>query len=251
MNGELHNVTGRAKNDAGRAHHVAGAGDCCDISGHNVDGTPHSAPHGDVPTAMSDAMFPFDDSMVRCFHQTREQEAKPILPGRSPISNRTDVLRLIAVLGHFARAMLPILLTLFVTAPIIAFGTWLYLRRRRQGLMITRNRLVPSACQRSAFSIAAWLGLVIPIATTLFFLSVIALSEYADISWPPRSATAGILSCSLLVNACSFLAAVFSLFGIPRHGAVYILWRAVPGLCASAGVCFFNFFCIMMGGVIC
>ena len=94
MNGEPHNVTGRAKNDAGRAHNVAGAGDWCDISGHNVDGTPHSAPHGAVPTAMSDAMFPFDDSMVRCFHQTREQEANPTLPGRSPTPNHAAILRL-------------------------------------------------------------------------------------------------------------------------------------------------------------
>ena len=43
---------------------------------------------------MSDAMFPFDDSMVRCFHQTREQEANPTLPGRSPTPNHAAILRL-------------------------------------------------------------------------------------------------------------------------------------------------------------
>ena len=94
VNGEHHKVTGPAKNVAGRAHSAAGTRDCCEISGHSVDGLPHSVPHGAVPTAMSDAMFPFDDSMVRCFHQTREQEAKPTLPGRSPTPNHAAILRL-------------------------------------------------------------------------------------------------------------------------------------------------------------
>jgi hypothetical protein len=52
---------------------------------------------------MSDAMFPFDDSTVRCSDETREKEAKPTLPGRSPVSNWTDVLRHIAVLGGTTR----------------------------------------------------------------------------------------------------------------------------------------------------
>ena len=101
MNGEPQNVAGRAKNDAGRAkndagraHNVAGAGDWCDISGHSVDGPSHIAPHGAVPTAMSDAMFPFDDSTARCSDETREQEAKPTLPGRSPTPNHAAILRL-------------------------------------------------------------------------------------------------------------------------------------------------------------
>ena len=53
MNGEHHKVTGPAKNVAGRAHSAAGTRDCCEISGHSVDGLPHSVPHCAAPTVLA------------------------------------------------------------------------------------------------------------------------------------------------------------------------------------------------------
>ena len=53
VNGEPHKVTGPAKNVAGRAHSAAGTRDCCEISGHSVDGLPHSVPHCAAPTVLA------------------------------------------------------------------------------------------------------------------------------------------------------------------------------------------------------
>jgi len=91
------------------------------------------------------------------------------------------------------------------------------------------------------FLVAAWYGLIAPFVTagiTWMLLTLIGPYDRRAHPWnergfDPQEPVLQIAFCILL--SC-ILACVVSLFGISRHGARVILWKALAGFVAS---CFF------------
>ena len=104
----------------------------------------------------------------------------------------------------------------------------------------------------SIFSFAAWYGLIVPFAAIVVTVAIAGASGHTNILPPPSRHFAGILYGSAFwIEVSGFLFGILSLFGIGRHGAAFILWKAVPGLLAS-GLSGFVFFALgMMSSSIC
>ena len=85
--------------------------------------------------------------------------------------------------------------------------------------------------KRPFFSIAAWYGLIAPFAAAAI-AGWILTPEPSDIRHPRLSfdAVFGFVACILI---SSVLASITSLFGIRRHGARVIWWKALVGFLAS------------------
>jgi hypothetical protein len=84
----------------------------------------------------------------------------------------------------------------------------------------------------SIFTVAAWGCLVIPfVAPALGFVILVTSGGRLDIP----------LIAGLCLAASSFILGAISLFGIQRHGARRILWKALVGMIASLvlGFCAF------------
>ena len=118
--------------------------------------------------------------------------------------------------------------------------------------MIASTEMIAAKHQRSFFRIAAWISLVAPLATLGVVLIIFSLSGHASFLPPASRQFSGDLHTSaLLVDVGSFVLGLFSLFGISRHGAALILWKAVPGLIISGMLGFYHFAVMMMSSIIC
>lgn len=104
----------------------------------------------------------------------------------------------------------------------------------------------------SIFSIAAWYCLVVSLTVVAVTFSIAAASGHMNILPPPsRNFSGHLYGSAFWIEVSSFLLGILSLFGIGRHGAAFILWKAVPGLIAS-GLSGFVFFALtMMSSIIC
>jgi hypothetical protein len=107
------------------------------------------------------------------------------------------------------------------------------------------NALPPT--KPSVFSIAAWCGLLLPVATVvLTLISMYIDGPYKqDRPWQ-RNPHTTIFQCAFLAFLCSAAMAIFSLFGIRRHGQA-IVWKAAIGLWVNCGLAFVAF-CMLLAG---
>lgn len=90
--------------------------------------------------------------------------------------------------------------------------------------------------KKSLFNRAAWCSFFIPLATVaVTFLLLFADSRIG-------SDAAGIyLFWAFWIQAISLILGIASLFGIPKHGARLILWKAALGILLSCGMGFVIF----------
>ncbi len=116
-----------------------------------------------------------------------------------------------------------------------------------QSRIIATSKRQPSFC-----STAAWVSLITPLATFGIVASLFSLSGHTSLLPPPSRQFSGDLhGWSVLIDFCSLVLGMISLFGIRRHGAAFILWKAVPGVFLSGGFGFYHFALTMMSSIIC
>jgi hypothetical protein len=106
--------------------------------------------------------------------------------------------------------------------------------------------------QRSLFWVAAWLSLLAPVITLAVVVVISSLSGHVSfLPSPSRQFSGNLHGSALLIDFGSLVLGIFSLFGIRRHGAAFILWKAVPGILASGTFGFYHFVMTMMSSIIC
>ena len=81
----------------------------------------------------------------------------------------------------------------------------------------------------SFFTKAAWLSLIVPFLVPVIWFCILAATDRMDLP--------AMLSFFVLVSSLAL--GIASLFGIPRHGRKRIIWKAVPGIIASAALGYF------------
>ena len=112
--------------------------------------------------------------------------------------------------------------------------------------------VAPSKREPSFFSVAAWISLIIPLTTFGVIAGLLSLSGHTNLLPPPsRQFTGDLNGWAVLIDLGSLILGVISLFGIRRHGAAFILWKAVPGIIASGALGFYHFLITMMSSIIC
>ena len=112
--------------------------------------------------------------------------------------------------------------------------------------------IVTAKPKRSLYGVAAWLSLLAPFATLAVVQVMSSLSGHTSFLPPPsRQFSDNLHGSALLIDFGSLVLAVFSLFGIKRHGAPFILWKAGPGILASGIFGFYHFVMAMMSSIIC
>src|SRR5271170_4977498 len=91
------------------------------------------------------------------------------------------------------------------------------------------ERVKLDSSKKSFFNLAAWCSFFIPFITAVFTFTV----------GPNINSDSDAADMFLLVAFClqifSVVLGIVSLFGISRHGARLILWKAVIGIFASCG----------------
>jgi hypothetical protein len=93
------------------------------------------------------------------------------------------------------------------------------------------NAVVPNSPVKSFFTWAAWYSLVTPFVTAaitflvLFVESRTGYMEYDIVNF--------VLLCGFLLVISSLISGALSFFGVPRHGARVIVWKAIIGMLAS------------------
>lgn len=92
--------------------------------------------------------------------------------------------------------------------------------------------------KKSFFNLAAWCSFLIPFITAIFILklgyNINRDSQAADI----------FLLITFSLQIFSIVLGIVSLFGISRHGARLILWKAAIGILASCGMGVFLILCV-------
>jgi len=106
--------------------------------------------------------------------------------------------------------------------------------------------------QQSLFSIAAWISLVAPVTALGVMIALLSASGHTSLLPPPsRQFTGNVNGWALWIDFGSLILGLFSLCGIPRPGAGFILWKAVPGILLSGALGFCHFTLVMMSSIIC
>jgi hypothetical protein len=93
----------------------------------------------------------------------------------------------------------------------------------------------------SFFSFAAWYSLITP-----FAMAVIAVTCVAIYAKTQLDCLRFVYPCAFWVFVSSFALGVSSLFGIRRHGASFILMKAVIGILASG---FFGYMALILWAI--
>src|SRR5271154_3176535 len=102
------------------------------------------------------------------------------------------------------------------------------------------ERVKSDSSKKSFFNLAAWCSFFIPFITAIFTFdghNINSDSHAADI----------FLLVAFCLQIFSIVLGIVSLFGISRHGARLILWKAVIGILASCGMGLFLILCAMVG----
>src|SRR5215471_14036002 len=100
--------------------------------------------------------------------------------------------------------------------------------------------------QPSFFGVAAWISLVMPLATFGVMIALLSLSGHTGLlPSPSRQFSGDVNGWAVLSDFGSLILGTCSLFGIPRHGAAFILWKAVPGVLLSGALGFYHFALMM------
>lgn len=111
------------------------------------------------------------------------------------------------------------------------------------------STLTPSGRRPSAFSVAAWISLLVPPVLSGIVVGLVVLSGQTSVF--SRQFGSDWNGVAVLVDAVCFGLGVFSLFGIRKHGAAIILWKAVPGMLLSGGLGFCHYMLMMLSGIRC
>jgi hypothetical protein len=109
--------------------------------------------------------------------------------------------------------------------------------------------ITPAGRRPSAFSVAAWISLLAPPVLSGIMVGLFVLSGQASVF--SRQLGGDWNGVAVLVDAVCFGLGVFSLFGIRKHGAAFILWKAVPGVLLSGGLGFCHYMLMMLSGIRC
>lgn len=112
--------------------------------------------------------------------------------------------------------------------------------------------ITPTGRRPSAFSLAAWISLLAPPGLSGITVGLVVLSGHAGVI-PPLSRQFGSdwNGVAVLIDAVCLVLGVFSLFGIRKHGAAFILWKAVPGVLLSGGLGLCHYMLMMLSGIRC
>ena len=97
--------------------------------------------------------------------------------------------------------------------------------------------------RKSFYYQAARASLFIPLVT--FGVTLVLFGSNSHIS---SEVTGYFALGAFVVQVISLILGIVSLFGIPRHGARLILWKAVVGIIASCGMGFVSIYLILGGG---
>ena len=116
---------------------------------------------------------------------------------------------------------------------------------------MNKTNITATARRASAFSLAAWISLLVPPAIAGLTVGLVALSGQGGLAPLSRQFGGDWNGVAVLVDAVCFGLGVFSLFGIRKHGAAVILWKAVPGVFISGGLGFCHFMLMMLSGIRC
>jgi hypothetical protein len=126
------------------------------------------------------------------------------------------------------------------------FGFWLI------GIMSESSIIMAAKRQPSFFSIAAWMSLIVPLATLAITTAISSLSGHTSFLPPPSRHFSGDLNgWAMLIDFVGLILGVFSLFGVRKHGAALILWKALPGVFLSGVLGFYHFALVMASSIIC
>lgn len=111
------------------------------------------------------------------------------------------------------------------------------------------SNVTPTGRRPSAFSVAAWISLLVPPVLSGIMVGLVLLSEQTSVLF--RQFGGDWNGAAVVVDAVCFGLGVFSLFGIRKHGAAFILWKAVPGLLLSGGLGLCHYMLMMLSGIRC
>ena len=118
--------------------------------------------------------------------------------------------------------------------------------------IMSESTIIATKRHRSFSSTAAWISLITPLATFGIVASLLSVSGHTSLLPPPSRQFSGDLhGWSVLIDFGSLVLGIFSFFGIRRHGAAFILWKAVPGVFLSGGFGFYHFVLTMMSSIVC
>lgn len=117
---------------------------------------------------------------------------------------------------------------------------------------MNRNNTTHSGRKPSAFSVAAWTSLLAPPAIAGLTVGLVALSGQTGVVAPlSRQFVGDWNGVAVLMDAVCLGLGLFSLFGIRKHGAAPILWKAVPGVLLSGGLGFCHYILMFLSGIRC
>ena len=104
----------------------------------------------------------------------------------------------------------------------------------------------PVDSRKSFFNRAAWCSFLIPLVTAA--ITFVLISEQAHKLITDNTFVLYLI-CAFCFQVISLILALWSLFGIPRHGAKLILWKAALGILASCGMGIVIFLLVLVAGM--
>ena len=104
------------------------------------------------------------------------------------------------------------------------------------GIMDTLRKIDLAESKKSFFNRAAWLSVFIPLVTFVVTFVLFRWDWHISIDVQEK-----YLFGAGCVQVISLILGIVSLFGIRRHGARLIVWKAAIGIIASCGMGFLSF----------